>query len=119
MGGWETLVDSACRAAVATAPASALCRALLWRAGAAAWARPQSSLLNDVNPHLINFYRQVQRGLRVTIETKYEKELFYAHRDRFNRLIKEDESETTTAALLFYYLNRTCYNGLCRFNRGG
>src|SRR5262249_33068088 len=23
------------------------------------------------------------------------------------------------AAQLFYYLNRTCFNGLCRFNRGG
>jgi DNA adenine methylase len=80
---------------------------------------PVRALLNDLNPHLINFYRQVQLGLRVTIETKYKKELFYAHRDRFNFLIKEAQSETAEAAQLFYYLNRTCYNGLCRFNRGG
>jgi DNA adenine methylase len=81
--------------------------------------RPERALLNDINPHLINFYRQVQRGLRITIETENDRALFYAHRERFNLLIRAAESETAEAAQLFYYLNRTCYNGLCRFNRGG
>jgi DNA adenine methylase len=27
--------------------------------------------------------------------------------------------KSSEAAQLFYYLNRTCYNGLCRFNRRG
>jgi DNA adenine methylase len=80
---------------------------------------PEIAILNDVNPHLINFYRQVQRGLRVTIETRYDRELFYAHRERFNLLIRNGRAETREAAQLFYYLNRTCYNGLCRFNRSG
>ena len=30
--------------------------------------------------------------------------------------MKEASSE---AAQLFYYLNRTCFNGLCRFNQSG
>ena len=81
--------------------------------------RPERALLNDLNPHLINFYRQVQRGLRLTIETENDRRLFYAHRDRFNFLIREAQSDTAEAAQLFYYLNRTCYNGLCRFNHGG
>ena len=46
-------------------------------------------------------------------------ELFYAHRARFNGLVKDNGAETTEAAQLFYYLNRTCFNGLCRFNRSG
>src|SRR5207249_2791796 len=37
----------------------------------------------------------------------------------FNRLLKERKSNTPEAAMLFYYLNRTGYNGLCRFNRSG
>src|SRR5437762_2159044 len=81
--------------------------------------RPQAALLNDINPHLINFYRQLQRGLHLSIETKNSEALFYAHRDRFNQLIRNQKSATAEAAQLFYYLNRTGFNGLCRFNRSG
>ena len=80
---------------------------------------PKRALLNDVNPHLINFYRQVQRGLSVTLETRYDKDLFYSHRAGFNRLINNGGAKSSEAAQLFYYLNRTCYNGLCRFNKNG
>jgi DNA adenine methylase len=81
--------------------------------------QPKEALLNDVNPHLINFYQQVRRGLSLEIEARYDKRLFYAHRERFNRLIKDGRGSTKEAAQLFYYLNRTCFNGLCRFNRSG
>ena len=81
--------------------------------------KPQIALLNDINPHLINFYRQLQRGLPVNIEMRNAEPLFYAHRERFNQLVREHKSETAEAAQLFYYLNRTGFNGLCRFNRSG
>ena len=81
--------------------------------------RPETALLNDINPHLVNFYKHLQRGLEVTIEMKNEAESFYRHRNRFNQLIKNEESKTSEAAQLFYYLNRTCFNGLCRFNQSG
>lgn len=81
--------------------------------------RPRRALLNDLNSHLINFYRQIQRGLRMSIDARYDAALFYAHRARFNELISKGAAETAEAAQLFYYLNRTCYNGLCRFNRNG
>jgi DNA adenine methylase len=45
--------------------------------------------------------------------------LYYEHRERFNQLLRDGEGESAEAASLFYYLNRTGYNGLCRFNRGG
>lgn len=44
---------------------------------------------------------------------------YYRHRDRFNALLDAGAHETREAASLFYYLNRTGYNGLCRFNRQG
>ncbi|HXD32276.1 MAG TPA: Dam family site-specific DNA-(adenine-N6)-methyltransferase [Pyrinomonadaceae bacterium] len=80
---------------------------------------PASGLLNDVNPHLINFYNHVRRGLKITITTKNDETMFYRHRDRFNELISGGKAGDAEAAQLFYYLNRTGYNGLCRFNRSG
>jgi DNA adenine methylase len=81
--------------------------------------RPRRAVLNDVNPHLINFYRQLQAGLVLDGTMENADGPFYANRQRFNRLIKEGHAETSEAAELFYYLNRTCYNGLCRFNKSG
>lgn len=45
--------------------------------------------------------------------------LFYENRERFNELLDEGEEQSAEAAALFYYLNRTGYNGLCRFNQSG
>ena len=81
--------------------------------------QPQKALLNDVNPHLINFYRHVQNGLEMRLPMRNDEELFYRHRERFNQLIRKGEAHTEEGAQLFYYLNRTCFNGLCRFNKGG
>jgi len=80
---------------------------------------PKHALLNDINPHLINFYRHLQNGLRIRIQMKNDEALYYRHRDRFNRLIRNGKAQSKEAAQLFYYLNRTCFNGLCRFNKRG
>jgi DNA adenine methylase len=48
-----------------------------------------------------------------------ERRTYYEHRSRFNELLETGEAETAEAATLFYYLNRTGYNGLCRFNKKG
>lgn len=81
--------------------------------------RPERALLNDINPHLINFYRQLQSGLEITIPMENDADHYYATREAFNRLIEAGEHETPLAAQMFYYLNRTCFNGLCRFNASG
>ena len=81
--------------------------------------RPERALLNDLNPHNINFYRWLAEGLQLDIEMQNESHLYYRYRDRFNALIDAGESDSREAAQLFYYLNRTGYNGLCRFNRRG
>lgn len=81
--------------------------------------QPERALLNDLNPHLINFWRQVQRGLTISLPMANDKALYYVHRERFNALIACGEAESAEAAQLFYYLNRTGFNGLCRFNSSG
>src|SRR5438067_306466 len=68
---------------------------------------PGRALVNDANPHLINFYRWLQKGLRVGLEMENDEALFYAHRDRFNTLLAGGKGGTREAAALFYYLNRT------------
>jgi DNA adenine methylase len=80
---------------------------------------PERALLNDINPHLINFYLWLKRGLNISIELSHNQTRFYKHRQRFNELLRSGRSTTKEAASLFYYLNRTGYNGLCRFNRRG
>ena len=81
--------------------------------------QPERALLNDINPHLINFYQHLQHGLEMRIEMRNDEKLFYRHRERFNQLIRDGGAQTEEGAELFYYLNRTCFNGLCRFNKGG
>jgi len=80
---------------------------------------PARALLNDANPHLINFYRWLQKGLRVDLPMANDEALFYRHRDRFNALLSAGKGASREAAALFYFLNRTGFNGLCRFNRTG
>lgn len=80
---------------------------------------PQKALVNDVNEHLINFYQQLKKGLVVTIRMEYDEKLYYKHRERFNLLIRSSKCTNSEAAQLFYYLNKTGFNGLCRFNQKG
>jgi len=80
---------------------------------------PSRALLNDINPHNINFYQWLKRGLTISIPMENRAELYYAHRARFNELIEAGLEESEEAAGLFFYLNRTGYNGLCRFNSRG
>lgn len=78
--------------------------------------RPKTALLNDLNPHLINFYRWLQKGLQIDINPENDSIYYYACRERFNRLVSAGFTDSAEAAKLFYFMNRTGYNGLCRFN---
>ena len=80
---------------------------------------PARALLNDVNPHPVNFYEHLQRGLKIRIPMQNDRDLYYRHRDDFNRLVTGRWRTSRKAAELFYFLNRTGYNGLCRFNSRG
>ncbi len=79
-------------------------------------------LLADNNPDLINLYRQLQTEGDSFINfchgffavNKNNEKYFYKYRFRFNRT---DDIRLKSA--LFVYLNRHCYNGLCRYNANG
>jgi len=82
---------------------------------------PKTALLNDINPHLINFYRQIKVGsFKILPEHHNDERCYYRCRDEFNEwIVGSDQVETERAAELFYYLNKHGFNGLCRFNSRG
>ncbi|MCH8262730.1 MAG: Dam family site-specific DNA-(adenine-N6)-methyltransferase [Proteobacteria bacterium] len=80
---------------------------------------PKSAYLNDSNPHVINFYQWIKEGLEISITMKNKKSFYYQQREKFNNLINESKINSKECAELFYYLNRTGYNGLVRFNKSG
>ncbi len=81
--------------------------------------KPQRALLNDINVHLINFFRWLQQGLHIDLPMENDSQCYYKYRFRFNELAALGDICSLEAAQLFYYLNRTGFNGLCRFNSKG
>jgi DNA adenine methylase len=81
--------------------------------------RPAHALLNDNNLHLINFYQHMQAGLVIEMPMDNDRDQYYHYREQFNALIAQQSAQSAAAAMYFYYLNRTGFNGLCRFNRSG
>ncbi|HEY9877585.1 MAG TPA: DNA adenine methylase [Leptolyngbyaceae cyanobacterium] len=75
---------------------------------------------NDICLPVVNFYRQVKKGLDLSIiKMQYDKSLYLNHRERFNSILKKNEIEgpkSAEAAALLFFLSRTCFNGLIRFS---
>ena len=80
---------------------------------------PRRALLNDVNTHLVSFYRQLARGLTISLPMENASKPYYAYRQLYNAMLAAGQGDTAEAASIFYYLNRTGFNGLCRFNSRG
>ncbi len=84
--------------------------------------QPKKALLCDSNVHIIRFYQDIQAGrltpamARSFLTGEGDKlrtigeDFFYTVRERFN---KQPNS------LDFLFLNRSCFNGVMRFNRHG
>src|SRR5205085_7576158 len=66
--------------------------------GIALGLRPAKALLNDANPHLINFYQWVRAGLTITIDARNQEPVYYANRERFNQHIRTKTEESNEAA---------------------
>ena len=81
-------------------------------------------IINDINPDVVNTFWYVQRDGIDFIDQCAQyfkpenntKEVYYQMRDRFNELIGSDSKERSA---LFVYLNKHCFNGICRYNKKG
>jgi DNA adenine methylase len=81
-----------------------------------------SSLLSDSNHDLIHLYAVlktkrdefIRRCKKFFTPEHNSEETFYELREEFNA-----SRDTEARAALFVYLNRHCFNGLCRYNRKG
>lgn len=81
---------------------------------------PATAVFADTNPHIIEFYNQIKTGkitayiVRQFLEeegrilSQKDDRYYYEVRDRFNE---------THNSLDFLFLNRSCFNGMIRFNR--
>src|SRR4051794_10008130 len=56
---------------------------------------PRRALLNDINPHVINFYSWLKRGLTISFEMRYDAAVFYRARNEFNELLKIGKSNSS------------------------
>ena len=80
----------------------------------------ERAIFADTNPHIINFYNGIKKGIitadtvRSFLETEGKKlehgdsAYYYEVRTRFNQ---------THEPLDFLFLNRSCFNGMMRFNK--
>lgn len=81
-------------------------------------------ILSDVNPDLISLYRMLDYVGATTFINDLKTHLFTAVQNTPEQYFRwRDEFNTTSdiyrKALLFVYLNRHGFNGLCRYNKSG
>ena len=95
--------------------------------------QPETVLINDINKELINTYVQIKYNCTEMIDqlselqTAYKshsleenKAFFYEKRTRYNELkVNGNDAENLEKAVLFIFLNKTCFNGLYRVNSKG
>ena len=95
--------------------------------------QPETVLINDINKELINTYTQIKNNCSEMIvqlselEDNYKshsleenKAFFYEKRTRYNELkVNGNNDENLEKAVLFIFLNKTCFNGLYRVNSKG
>lgn len=81
--------------------------------------RPEKAVINDIHPELISFYNCIKNGYSKDIyefmkANPNEEKTYYKIRSEDD----EDESEISKACR-FYYLRKTCFRGMMRYNKKG
>lgn len=79
-------------------------------------------ILNGINADLINLYTELKRtpdefisdAKKLFVELNNHPEAYYEYRVQFNQ-----SNDVYERAILFLYMNRHGYNGLCRYNLKG
>ena len=78
---------------------------------------PTKAVINDVHKELVDFYQSIKNGHAEEIyefmkEHPNEEEVYYKVRSY-------DNTEMLDNAKRFYYLRKTCYRGMLRYNKKG
>ncbi|AQL42103.1 hypothetical protein BV210_04975 [Halorientalis sp. IM1011] len=95
--------------------------------------KPSNAFINDINETLMDFYELFKNNLDYIIRenkklddalNRYstldaKKEFYYTRRREFNELQNGCCEDELREAVLFLFLNRTCFNGLYRTNEKG
>ncbi len=95
--------------------------------------QPKEVLINDINKELINTYFQIKNNcedlvlqlslMQTTYRSLGEEErkiFFYEKRSRYNEIkVNGNDTLNLEKAVLFIFLNKTCFNGLYRVNSKG
>ena len=106
------------------------------------YLEPERALINDINTRLISFYSTIRDNFELTkkeltaLEIKYRSNqaeyealkkkqssyienkneaLYYRRRDMYNGKIAKEYTDAT----LYYFINKTSYSGMLRFNSKG
>jgi DNA adenine methylase len=82
----------------------------------------ESYILNDINADLIDLYQNLRDAPEIYVkeartfftESNNQPDNYYRIRAEFNQ-----ENDSFRRSVLFLYLNRFGYNGLCRYNQSG
>lgn len=88
---------------------------------------PRDATVNDINPELVNMYRQVRKGVDAVVaclkelDAQHEEadnagDFYYSIRAQFNEQLG---SGTAAQAARLIYINKHCFNGLFRVNARG
>jgi len=85
--------------------------------------------IGDLNSFLVNCYRVIKTDLRpvssilANLDMEYfmgeKKDIYYRIRNELNSNTLGTWYDKVLAAAHFIFLNKTCFNGLCRFNKQG
>ena len=88
--------------------------------------------ISDKNLELINTYKSIRDNVGILIkslkemeeqyiplDTENRKDYYYKKREEYNSLKINSEVNNIEKAVLFIFLNKTCFNGLYRVNKKG
>ncbi len=77
---------------------------------------PKQALINDINPVVIGFYKNVKKGLNESLRPRNNETYYYRLRDKLNALLRKQDYDNPLMAEYFRVCNKLCFNGLVRFS---
>jgi DNA adenine methylase len=83
---------------------------------------PNKAVLSDTNPHLINFYKSIQQDIitpQIAKEFLVEEGAFLLEKGQSHYYSIRERFNSEHNPLDFLFLNRSCFNGMIRFNKKG